>query len=403
MTHEVGSPILHAMLIPCQRMGLPIHTFFEGLGVGPGELEDPGSRLDWDDFAVLAERARACIGSDVLFETMMRDAPRSIFSEAQCRALFPDFRTLAAMVGSLMATSLHRGLQLSTRIQENGWFICEHHIPRSYRASRTFAVGLAGFLRGLPRLYGQLDAEVAATFDDRNGLYRLMLQDPLDRGSQPGAGGPERTEAGGETERISSYLLAHVADSPWFARFGQGLLVSTSFQELAARLEEGLRREAGCPAGSLWIAKADGDMRCVHAWGPVAACLQAHLLASGTHLLGRVDLPQETLSTAAGQRIAREMLTLVSIVIEGLLERTRSASPSELQASFTASRGLTVRQQQVLFLLVQGLSDKEIGQALGTSPKTVGHQVGSLLRKCGADNRTALASRCLAAPAAQRA
>ena len=57
---------------------------------------------------------------------------------------------------------------------------------------------------------------------------------------------------------------------------------------------------------------------------------------------------------------------------------------------------LTARERQILALLVQGHSDKQIAQALGTSPKTVSHQVGGLLRKSGAGNRTALARLCLA-------
>jgi non-specific serine/threonine protein kinase len=54
--------------------------------------------------------------------------------------------------------------------------------------------------------------------------------------------------------------------------------------------------------------------------------------------------------------------------------------------------GLTAREQQVLRLLVDGLSDKEIAAALSISARTVSNHVSGLLAKLGVTSRTAAAT-----------
>jgi signal transduction histidine kinase/DNA-binding NarL/FixJ family response regulator len=54
---------------------------------------------------------------------------------------------------------------------------------------------------------------------------------------------------------------------------------------------------------------------------------------------------------------------------------------------------LTERERQVLGLLEEGAPDREIGEALGISVKTVEKHVGSILRKTGTHNRTQAAAR----------
>ena len=57
--------------------------------------------------------------------------------------------------------------------------------------------------------------------------------------------------------------------------------------------------------------------------------------------------------------------------------------------------GLTVREREVLRLLVDGLSDKEIGAALSISAETATKHVGSILRKLEVPSRTAAATLAL--------
>ena len=54
---------------------------------------------------------------------------------------------------------------------------------------------------------------------------------------------------------------------------------------------------------------------------------------------------------------------------------------------------LSVREQEVLRLLAEGMTDREIGVALAISPRTVESHVSSVLRKLGVRNRAEAAQR----------
>ncbi len=53
----------------------------------------------------------------------------------------------------------------------------------------------------------------------------------------------------------------------------------------------------------------------------------------------------------------------------------------------TRKGGLTDREVEVIELVDRGLTDRQIAEALGISPRTVGRHVGSILAKFGARNR----------------
>lgn len=55
--------------------------------------------------------------------------------------------------------------------------------------------------------------------------------------------------------------------------------------------------------------------------------------------------------------------------------------------------GLSSREVEVLRLVTQGLTDRDIGEALGISPRTVGRHVGNVLDKLGVRNRAEAARR----------
>ena len=68
-----------------------------------------------------------------------------------------------------------------------------------------------------------------------------------------------------------------------------------------------------------------------------------------------------------------------------------------LQADDPISKALSPRQRDVLSLLAQGRSNKEIAIALGVAPATVKTHVAQLLAAIGATNRTDAAARARAA------
>jgi DNA-binding CsgD family transcriptional regulator len=54
--------------------------------------------------------------------------------------------------------------------------------------------------------------------------------------------------------------------------------------------------------------------------------------------------------------------------------------------------GLSAREVDVLRLIIQGSSDREIGTALSISPRTVGSHVSNILGKLGTRTRTEAAA-----------
>jgi DNA-binding NarL/FixJ family response regulator len=91
------------------------------------------------------------------------------------------------------------------------------------------------------------------------------------------------------------------------------------------------------------------------------------------------------------ERIAREELVCSPRVAARLFDRiSRSADPSPASSSF---HGLTIRERQVLELIREGYSNKEIGQKLNIAEPTVKNHVHHLLAKLDVPSRGQAAAR----------
>jgi DNA-binding NarL/FixJ family response regulator len=78
-------------------------------------------------------------------------------------------------------------------------------------------------------------------------------------------------------------------------------------------------------------------------------------------------------------------------LVRRLVETSRHPATSVDPALGT----LTAREQEVLHLLAEGLTDREIAEALTVSPRTVETHVSSVLHKLGARNRAEASRRYL--------
>ncbi len=78
---------------------------------------------------------------------------------------------------------------------------------------------------------------------------------------------------------------------------------------------------------------------------------------------------------------------------DALTEAIDGASPAPAveSSSPAAALGLTPREVEVLHLLAQGMSDREIADALSISERTAGNHVQHAMQKIGVDSRTAAA------------
>jgi DNA-binding CsgD family transcriptional regulator len=96
--------------------------------------------------------------------------------------------------------------------------------------------------------------------------------------------------------------------------------------------------------------------------------------------------------------IARHLLTEVRRIATDLGARPLLRQAEELASRLSPQHGddrfgLTVRETEVLHLLVRGMSDKSIAEELFVSHRTVSHHVSNILRKLDVDSRTAAATR----------
>lgn len=83
-------------------------------------------------------------------------------------------------------------------------------------------------------------------------------------------------------------------------------------------------------------------------------------------------------------RVDRGQAPVPALLARGLLSRLRSVETEPVRRQFL----LTPRELEVLELLVEGLSNKEIARRLGMSEHGVKRHVGAVLAKLNAPNRT---------------
>ncbi len=86
-----------------------------------------------------------------------------------------------------------------------------------------------------------------------------------------------------------------------------------------------------------------------------------------------------------GEESLSDLKRAIEVVLRGEVWAERSILSSLIMKTKTSS--LTVREQQVLSLIVQGLSNKHIAQKLNISEKTVKVYVSGVLDKTGAKTR----------------
>jgi DNA-binding CsgD family transcriptional regulator len=95
--------------------------------------------------------------------------------------------------------------------------------------------------------------------------------------------------------------------------------------------------------------------------------------------------------TSRGARFRTELERLrEALPALALGKRLFDLMPQGAPAGAEPALSLTRRESHVLSLLVRGLTNREIGALLGTSPFTVKNQVATMLAKAGVKNRTEL-------------
>ena len=81
---------------------------------------------------------------------------------------------------------------------------------------------------------------------------------------------------------------------------------------------------------------------------------------------------------------------------EWLMVLREAGEAALMQALAQAFPALTARESEVLYWVVQGKTNRDIGDILGTSPRTVHKHLEHVFEKLGVETRTAAAAMALA-------
>jgi DNA-binding NarL/FixJ family response regulator len=106
--------------------------------------------------------------------------------------------------------------------------------------------------------------------------------------------------------------------------------------------------------------------------------------AAGYFLKGvsRQDLLEAIRAVAAGESLLK--LHHLRAVIDRLMTEDAKTAP----LAVTKMGALTRREREILALIVQGLTNKQIGQILAVSPATIRTHVQNIMAKLGVSDRT---------------
>jgi DNA-binding CsgD family transcriptional regulator len=153
------------------------------------------------------------------------------------------------------------------------------------------------------------------------------------------------------------------------------------------RTAEAAWHELGCPydRAEALFRLAEALLDCGRPGDRVQAAESLGLCSAIARDLGATPLVEE-----ATQLARRGRLTLPESVDPSLADPFETAAT--IQSAPTGGPKLTEREREVLALLIEGLSNSEIGKRLYMSPKTASVHVSRIITKLGAANRTQAAT-----------
>jgi predicted ATPase/DNA-binding CsgD family transcriptional regulator len=207
----------------------------------------------------------------------------------------------------------------------------------------------------------------------------------------------------------SSTLARALAGAGWLARLNgkreESLLYLTEGLEIAREINDREQIAIGLQAMGLLMLEqqdvAEADRLVTEALaifheietripkGPWLVCLTYSNLGQVALAAGDVERAATLLERAQQQHATLGFTWELAVAPA---EPARVVDQEPAPSTVTPFGELTARERDVLHLLAEGCSDREIAEALFISPRTVGGHVTNLLAKLGVDSRTAAAA-----------
>ncbi len=126
--------------------------------------------------------------------------------------------------------------------------------------------------------------------------------------------------------------------------------------------------------------------------GDVISC--EFSLGAGGEAVGRLEIDLPSGNQEEHRRLARTLLPWIALgIMSATRPPVRHSDPATRAAARAAEWKLTPAEHRVLELVLRGLTNHEIGQALGCSPRTAEAHVSRVLHKSGHSSRIMLIAR----------
>lgn len=408
---EILNQLPAALLTHCARRGMDTRALTDGLPFTPESLHQRRwERISWEHYTMLLDRIQDAVGGNWPFENLMCELVETSRTFRLVARLLISSRQLLLLGSESMVRRYYQDIGFRALKEPDGRVRLEFAIPEPMRESLAFGYGCNGALRAYPRLVGEPYALVEAEIAPRRSVFLLNPPESHTVAARAteifkrwtvmlttSGDGPEEPTADEMMEAISlAFDHSTVADTAH--GIGARLSSVTGMEELGGEVVSILAQYFCCHHVMLWMRRVDGSgMDLVLSHGDAGSCRMVKPLTIADREVGRieVDLPSN-LPPEQGPPLFDAILPWVAIAVHHARsgKRPHGHNPSDARlVESSRTWQLTPRQTDVLKLLVDGATNKDIARALGTTNRTVEVHVTQLLRKANADNRATLIAR----------
>jgi DNA-binding CsgD family transcriptional regulator len=412
---EVSARVAREVLAVCRKRGISVAPLVEGLGFDECLLGDPSARHSWDDFVVLLDRVQAAAGGPWEMERVGFDTIQSN------RA----FRLLGRLILSPRQLYLYGVERISrthyscvgSRVEpiDSSRLRCTFVISPDHVDSLAYQYATIGALRAYPRLLGHPAAIVEAEIMPRKGVFVVTL--PPGRRAKRAEhttknflsallAGPSfnRPPASDDAARSLAISFDYSGLVETVQALGQQLAAARNLTEIGNLVVEIMRQHFCATHVVLAVAAGQDGFEIVREQGiecaPSSRC--SRVIREGNLVIGRIEADASIMEDGSASPLFEALLPWIA----GALARCSRSLSASVSADVTGGATpehtapvgwqLTDRQAQVLALLAQGKTNKEIATALDIATRTVEVHVSELLKRADAANRTELLAHLLA-------
>jgi DNA-binding CsgD family transcriptional regulator len=408
---EGSARVADLLLRQLSLAGQNVEQLSAGLPFARAPIRD--AFVDWNAIATLMDRAAEAVGgherlADIYASTMIQALPEGF----GLMRLAPDVASGIDLINRFADATFFSNIRYPMRRVGPGELHIRIEIPEDdgCRDSPAFLHMLAGQFRAATRYSGHGDTLVKADVRARQADYRLLLPEGCTPPEFEGAAAAEQCVRARFIEDVGRYLTGTRHSMEEARRHAVLATESAVYDELSAVVLAALGRhaQAAMPAAALAsMAKVLSCGRLVarrRTDAPHTSVLLAEVGLKGRGVTAfeaampgatfvlEADVAKSSLEAAALQRLVPWLAAI--------FDSSRSSSGEPRSADWAAGRlatlgrrwKLTVRQQEVAYLLVQGKTNKEIASMLGCTEGTVELHAHAVMSKAGMRTRGALAA-----------